>query len=86
MAILGEPDVGLDGVVELQLVIEETPVIVQVPIPVGVAPLVGPLTVAVKTIVLPIFANPEFGLTVTLGVPLPTTASVLPLVKALAVT
>ena len=80
---MGEPDVGLDGVVELQLVIEGTPVIVQVPTPVGVAPLVGPLTVAAKTIVLPMVADPAFGLTVTPGVPLPTTVSVLPFVEAL---
>lgn len=81
---MGEPDFGLDGVVVEQLVMEGTPVIVQVPTPAGVAPFVGPLTVAVKVMVLPIVADPEFGITVTVGVALPTTASFVPLVEALA--
>lgn len=83
MAILGDPDVGLEGVIEVQLVIDGTPVIVQVPTPVGVAPFVGPLTVALKTIVLPIVAVGEFGTTNTVGVALPTTLPTL--VEALAV-
>lgn len=82
---MGEPDLGLEGVVEVQLVIEGTPVIVQVPTPAGVAPFVGPFTVAVKVIVLPIVADPEFGITVTVGVALPTTASLVPFVEALEV-
>ena len=83
MAILGDPDVGFEGVVEVQLVIDGTPVIVQVPAPAGVAPFVGPLTVAVKTIVLPIVAEPALGTTATVGVAFPTTVSFVPLVEAL---
>jgi hypothetical protein len=70
---LAKPDLGLDGVVEVQAVIEGTLVIVHVPTPAGVAPFVGPSTVAVKVIVLPIVAVPELGFTVTIGFALPTT-------------
>jgi len=86
VAILAKPDLGLEGVVEVQLVIEGTPVIVHVPAPAGVALFVGPSTVAVKVIVLPIVPVPELGITVTIGFALPTTASVAgKLVDALAI-
>ena len=74
VAMLGNPELGFDGVVKEQVVVPVTPVIAQVPTPAGVAPFVGPSTVAVKPIVLPTVAEVKFGTTVTLGVAFGTTA------------
>ena len=67
MAINAEPV----GPAEVHVVIPVTPVIAQVGVPVGV--VVGyeefvPVTVAVKVIVFPINAAPEFAVTATTGV------------------
>ena len=48
--MLSDPIVGLAGVVEVQAVMDGTPVTVHVPEPEGDAPLVGPVTVDVKVI------------------------------------
>jgi hypothetical protein len=55
-------------VVEVQVVIPETPVIAQVPLPVGALALFGPVTVAVKVIVDPRALVAEFAVTETVGV------------------
>lgn len=54
-------------VVEAQEVPPLTPVIVQVPVPVGATALAGPDTVVVNTIVEPRVPVPVFALTETVG-------------------
>jgi len=78
--MLSDPLTGLAGVVEVHEVIDDTPVTAQVPAPVGDAPLVGPVTVAVNVIDAPTTPEVPFGETDTVGVATPTVVSLVPVV------